>query len=94
MCEPCTNNPGLSVTGVTVTLFPKIMECHDIRCAFTSNQSTWDGRSFADCSKNKAAWAWVCCEACVENQLTYRCSACYHKFQSTLSYAHDCTSIR
>ena len=54
------------------------------RCAFTSNQSTYDGRSFADCAGNKGAWAFVRCDACEPEQQVFRCTACYHKFQTTL----------
>ena len=54
------------------------------RCAFTSNQSTYDGRCFADCAGNKGAWAFLHCDACEPEQHVFRCTACYHKFQLTL----------
>ena len=80
LCEPCENVLSTHLyRGVSLYSMSS-----DRRCAFTSNQSTWDERAFADCNKNHGAWAFIYCESCIPGERVYRCTACYHKFQQTL----------
>ena len=58
----------------------------DRRCCFTSSTSTWEAKSFADCSKHKQPWAFLRCDECTPGgPPRYRCTECYHKFQATLN---------
>jgi len=55
----------------------------DCRCAFTSTQSNWVGKAFADCSKHSKPWAFVRCDACPDGPV-FRCTECYTKFGTTM----------
>ena len=59
------------------------MDMSDVRCAFTSTQSSWTGVALADCCQNKKAWALIRCDSCTPGHPVFRCTECYHKFGTT-----------